>query len=137
MARGIRLYSEWLGCEIVELNVQPDHVPVIMSIPPKVSVSAYMGTIKGKTAIKIFKSYLMLKKRPHWGNHLWGKGYFLNTIGLNGEVIKRYVKYQEEEERRGEQTARIFNYGYVLWNSKPDGLNFFQLPAYAILSRFI
>ncbi len=53
----IRKLSEWLGCEVMELNVQADHVHLVVSIPPKVSVSTYMGTIKGKIAIKMFKSY--------------------------------------------------------------------------------
>src|SRR5438477_11113079 len=60
----IRKLSEWLGCEITELNVRIDHVHVVVSIPPKVSVSTYMGTIKGKIAIKMFRSYPMLKKSP-------------------------------------------------------------------------
>jgi putative transposase len=64
MERDIRMYSEWLGCEIAELNVQIDHVHVVLSIPQKVSVSTYMGTVKGKTAIRVFKSYPVLKKKP-------------------------------------------------------------------------
>ena len=70
MEKDIRLYSEWPGYEVVELSIQLDHVSegscghVVVSIPPKVSVSTYMGTIKGKTAIKVFRSYPMLKKRP-------------------------------------------------------------------------
>jgi len=51
MERDVRIYSEWLGCEIAELNVQADHVHVVVSIPPKVSVSIYMGTVKGKTVL--------------------------------------------------------------------------------------
>ena len=72
----IRKLSEWLGCEVMELNVQADHVHVVVSIPPKVSVSTYMGTIKGKIAIKMFNSYPMLKKKPYWGNHFLGKRLF-------------------------------------------------------------
>ncbi len=105
----IRKLSEWLGCEVIELNVQSDHVHVVVSIPPKVSVSTYMGTIKGKIAIKMFKSYPMLKKKPYWGNHFWARGYFVNTVGLNEEMIKRYVKYQEEEERKEERDQNNFN----------------------------
>lgn len=97
----IRKLSEWLGCEVIELNIQADHVHVVVSIPPKVSVSTYMGTIKGKIAIKTFKSYPMLKKKPYWGN--------LITIGLNEEMIKRYVKYQEGEERKKERDQSDFN----------------------------
>ena len=69
----IRKLSEWLGCEVIELNVQSDHVHVMVSIPPKVSVSTYMGTIKGKIAIKMFKTYPMLKKKPYWGT-TFGQG---------------------------------------------------------------
>ena len=88
----IRLLSEWMGCEIIELNVQHDHIHVVVSIPPKVSLSVYMGTIKGKLAIKLFKSYPVLKKKPYWGNHFWARGYFVNTVGLDEEMIRRYVK---------------------------------------------
>ena len=105
----VRKLSEWLGCEVVELNVQIDHVHVVVSIPPKVSVSTYMGTIKGKIAIKMFKSYPMLKKKPYWGNHFWARGYFVNTVGMDEEMIKRYVKYQEQEERREERDQNDFN----------------------------
>jgi putative transposase len=106
--KDIRMLSEWLGCEIIELNVRVDHVHVVVSIPPKVSVSTYMGTIKGKIAIKLFKSYPMLKKKPYWGNHFWARGYFVNTVGINEEMIKRYVKYQEDEERKEEQDGKDF-----------------------------
>ncbi len=77
MERDIRGISEWLGFEVTELNVQEDHVHVVVSIPPKVSVSDYMGMIKGKTAIKLFKSYPGMRKKPYWGNHFWARGYFI------------------------------------------------------------
>ena len=104
----IRKYSEWLECEIIELNVQADHIHVVVSIPPKVSVSQYMGTVKGKIAKKIFKSYPQMKKKPYWGNHFWARGYFVNTVGINEDVIRRYVKYQEEEEKKEEQDRNEF-----------------------------
>ena len=104
----VRKLSEWLGCEVMELHVQADHVHVVVSIPPKVSVSTYMGTIKGKIAIKMFKSYPKLKKKPYWGNHFWARGYFVNTVGVNEEMIKKYVKYQEEEERKEERDQNDF-----------------------------
>ena len=104
----VRKLSEWLGCEVEELNVRSDHIHIVISIPPKVSVSTYMGTIKGKTAIKLFKSYPVMKKKPYWGNHFWARGYFVNMVGINEEMIKRYVKYQEEEERKEEQDGENF-----------------------------
>jgi putative transposase len=73
-----------------------------------VSVSVLMGTFKGKLAIKLFKSYPGLKKKPYWGNHFWARGYFVSTIGLNEDVIRRYVKYQENEERKEENQGRDF-----------------------------
>ncbi len=96
------MYSEWKSVEIEEMNIQKDHVHLVVSIPPKVSVSEYMGVIKGKTAIKMFKSYPQLKKKPYWVNHFWAPGYFVNTIGMDKDVIKRYVKYQEKEEQQNQ-----------------------------------
>jgi putative transposase len=107
--RDIRSLSEWKGCEVEELNVQRDHIHIIVSIPPKVSVSEYIGIIKGKIAIKLFKTYPQLKKKPYWGNHFWARGYFVNTIGINEDVIKRYVKFQEEEEKREETNSKNFD----------------------------
>jgi len=65
----IRIYSEKLECEIVELNVQEDHVHLVVMIPPKVSISKYMGTIKGKSATRVFTQFPRLRQRPYWGNH--------------------------------------------------------------------
>jgi putative transposase len=71
----IRLYCEWKGCEIEELNIQPDHIHILVSVPPKVSLSELMGVLKGKLAIKLFKNYPQLKQKPYWGNHFWSRGY--------------------------------------------------------------
>ncbi len=79
-------------------------------VPPKVSISMLMGTLKGKLAIKLFKSYPKLKQRPYWGNHFWARGYFVSTIGLDGEMIKRYVKYQEKEEKNEEAQQQRFDF---------------------------
>ena len=104
----IRALSEWKGAEVLELNIQKDHIHMVVSVPPKISISELMGTIKGKTAIKIFKSYSALKKKPYWGNHFWSRGYFSSTIGLDEETIRKYVKYQEDEERREESQQLDF-----------------------------
>ena len=76
--------------------------------PPKVSVSELMGILKGKTAIKLFKSYPGLKSKPYWGNHFWSRGYCVSTVGLNEDMIRRYVKYQEETERLEEHDEQEF-----------------------------
>ena len=94
------MVSQWKEAEIQELSIQPDHIHMVCSVPPKVSISEFMGTLKGKLAIKLFKSYPSLKKLTYWGNHFWARGYFVSTVGLDSEMIKRYVRYQENEERR-------------------------------------
>ena len=103
--RDIKVISEWKGAEIEEMSVQKEHIHIVVSIPPKLSVSDYIGIIKGKTAIKMFKSYPKLRQKPYWGNHFWAPGYFVNTIGMDEDMIKRYVKYQEEEEKKIEQQS--------------------------------
>ena len=100
---------EWQSCELKEMNIQTDHIHLIVSIPPKISVSKLMGTLKGKTAIKISKSYPQLKKKPYWGNHFWSRGYFIDTIGLDEDKIKKYVIYKEKQERLEEQQS--FDFG--------------------------
>ena len=108
LEQDIRSICQWKEVEVAELNIQNDHVHMIVSIPPRVSVSDFMGILKGKTAIKMFKSYPNLKKKPYWGNHFWARGYFVNTVGINEEMIRRYVKYQENKERQEEQDRSDF-----------------------------
>ena len=98
----VNVISQWKEVEVQELSVQQDHVHLVCSIPPKISISDYMGILKGKLAIKLFKSYPNLKKKPYWGNHFWARGYFISTVGLDSDMIRRYVKYQENEERKDE-----------------------------------
>lgn len=69
----IRAFSQQQGGEVVELNVQIDHVHLLSMVPPKVSISGFVGTIKGRTAIRILNQYLELKHKPYWGNHFWAR----------------------------------------------------------------
>lgn len=122
----IQVVSSWKEVVIEALSVQPDHVHLVCSIPPKISVSDYMGILKGKLAIKLFKTYPSLKGKPYWGNHFWSRGYFVSTVGLDEDMIKRYVRFQENEERKieGNQPypllegsvikATVFNGGLLL-----------------------
>ena len=107
--RDIRMLCEWKDVEVLELNIQPDHVHTVLSIPPKISVSSFMGFLKGKLAIKVMKSYPRLRRKPYWGNHFWARGYFASTVGLNEDLIRRYVRYQEEQERREETERRDYD----------------------------
>ena len=93
----IIVQSERLGCEIVELNVQVDHIHLLIKVPPKVCISALMGVMKGKSAIRVFSKFPELKQRPYWGNHFWAEGYCVDTVGLDSEMIQKYVKYQEDK----------------------------------------
>ena len=104
----IRQVSEWYEVELEEMNVMKDHVHIVCSIPPKMSISKFMGILKGKTAIDIFAKKRHLKEKPYWGNHFWARGYFVNTVGIDEEVIKRYVKYQEGQERKQEDDKEQF-----------------------------
>ena len=101
--RCIRAFSERLGAEIVELNIQEDHVHLLALVPPKVSISEFMGTIKGRTAIRVLNKFRHLKRKPYWGNHFWTRGYCVDTVGLDAEKIRKYVKYQEDSEKQSER----------------------------------
>ncbi len=97
-----RLAEQKEGMEVLELNVQADHVHMVMVIPPKYAVSEVMGYLKGKTAIRLFQRYKRLGKQ-YWGRHLWSRGYCVSTVGLDEEKIRKYVKWQERKDREAEQ----------------------------------
>ena len=104
----IRAFSDQLKCEITELNVQIDHVHLLVMVPPKISISDYVGTVKGRTAIRVLNKYKKLKQKPYWGNHFWSRGYCVDTVGLDSEMIRKYVKYQEDKERKEEKQGQLF-----------------------------
>jgi len=74
--------------EVLEQNVQPDHIHLVVEIPPKCSVSGVMGFLKGKLAVKVFKRYPELGKK-FWGRHLWARGYCVSTVGIDEEMIRQ------------------------------------------------
>lgn len=90
------------GVEIIEMNVQSDHVHLVVWIPPKYAVSAVKGYLKGKLAIRIFQRYEKLGKQ-FWGRHLWGRGYCVSTVGIDETRIREYVQWQESKEREIEK----------------------------------
>ena len=86
------------GAEIVEQNIQVDHIHTIMIIPPKYSVSDVIGRIKGQSASKLRKKFTWLEK-VYWNeNIVWSPGYFVSTIGMNEDQIIKYVKWQESQD---------------------------------------
>ena len=103
VGEGVQAICGYAGCEVVELNVQPDHVHMIAMVPPKVAISNLMGRVKGQSSIKIFKQFRHLKEKPYWGNHFWSRGYCVDTVGVDAEMIRKYVKFQEKKQRYEEQ----------------------------------
>ena len=100
---GIQAICGYAGCEVVELSVQPDHVHLVVMVPPKKSISDLLGRLKGQTSMKIFQQFRELRRKPYWGNHFWAKGYCVDTVGLDADMIRKYVRYQEKQERQMEQ----------------------------------
>ena len=87
---------------IEEGHLQPDHVHMMISIPPKYAVSQVVGYIKGKSAIHLARTYGE-RKRNFVGQHFWARGYFVSTVGRDDEVIRQYIRNQEKEDQRLEQ----------------------------------
>ena len=87
---------------IEEGHLMADHVHMMISIPPKYSVSQVVGYIKGKSAIHLARTYGE-KRRNFVGQHFWARGYFVSTVGRDEEVIRQYIRHQEAEDQRLEQ----------------------------------
>lgn len=83
-------------------RLRPDHVHILISIPPKYAVSQVVGYIKGKSAIYIARNYLD-KRKNFKGQYFWARGYYMSTVGIDEEVIREYIRHQEDEDRRVDQ----------------------------------
>jgi len=93
----LRKLCEQKGVEIIEANACADHIHMLLSIPPKYSVSQIMGYLKGKSSLMIFDRHANLKYK--YGNrHFWARGYFVDTIGRNKKQIEEYIKNQMKED---------------------------------------
>ena len=85
------------GVEIIEGHLMPDHIHMLVSIPPKYSVSQFMGYLKGKSSLMIFDKHANLKYK--FGNrHFWAEGYYVSTVGLNEAAIAKYIREQEAHD---------------------------------------
>lgn len=92
----LKTLCKYKGVELIEGHLMPDHVHMLVSIPPKISVSTFMGYLKGKSALEIFDKHANLKYL--YGNrHFWAEGYYVSTVGLNESTIRKYI---EEQDRR-------------------------------------
>ena len=100
----IRKLCQWKGVEIIEAEACPDHIHLLVSIPPKISVSSFMGYLKGKSSLMIFDQHANLKYK--YGNReFWCRGYYVDTVGKNKKAIAEYIKNQLQEDLAYEQIS--------------------------------
>ena len=93
----IKTLCKYKVVEIIEGHMMPDHVHLLLSIPPKMSVSSFMGYLKGKSALMMFDKHTNLKYQ--FGNrHFWAEGYYVSTVGLNEAIIRKYIEEQEKHD---------------------------------------
>lgn len=98
----IRELCERKGVEILEAEACPDHIHMLVSIPPKLSVSEFMGYLKGKSSLMIFDKFANLKYR-YGSRQFWCRGYYVDTVGRNKKVIAEYIRNQLSEDKNYEQ----------------------------------
>ena len=102
----LRKLCEQKGVEILEANACPDHIHMLVSIPPKISVSSFMGYLKGKSSLMIFDRHANLKYK--YGNrHFWCKGFYVDTVGRNKNAIARYIQNQLQNDIASDQMSLI------------------------------
>ena len=100
----LRRLCDYKGVEIIEAQACPDHIHMLVKIPPKISVSSFMGYLKGKSSLMIFEEHANLKY--NYGNrHFWAEGYYVSTVGLNKNTIKRYIQNQDLEDKIKDQRS--------------------------------
>ena len=98
----LRRLARQKECEILEGHLMPDHVHILISIPPKYAVAQVMGYLKGKSAIQIARQFGGTR-RNFTGQNFWARGYFVSTVGRDENVIRQYIQHQEIEDRRQDQ----------------------------------
>ena len=106
IGRILRELCERKHVEIVEANACPDHIHMLVKIPPKMSVADFMGYLKGKSSLMIFDQHANLKYK-YGTRHFWCRGYYVDTVGRNEKVIQEYIKRQLEEDQRIDQLSLI------------------------------
>ena len=100
----LRKLCEWKGVEILEAEACPDHIHMLVQIPPKISVSSFMGYLKGKSSLMIFDKHANMKYR--YGNReFWCRGYYVDTVGKNKKAIAEYIRNQLQEDLAYEQMS--------------------------------
>jgi putative transposase len=101
----IRDLCKWKGVEIIEGHAMPDHIHLLVAIPPKLSVAAFMGYLKGKSAMMIFDRHSNLKYK--FGNrNFWSTGYYVSTVGLNEATIAKYIREQDKHDQMMDKISK-------------------------------
>lgn len=100
----VRKLCEWKGVEILEAEACPDHIHMLVSIPPKISVSSFMGYLKGKSSLMIFDKHANMKYR-YSNREFWCRGYYVDTVGKNKKAIAEYIRNQLQEDLAYEQMS--------------------------------
>ena len=98
----LRELCEWKGVKIITAEVCPDHVHMLVEIPPKMTVSGFMGFLKGKSSIMIYQKWVNMKYK-YRNRSFWCRGYYVDTAGKNDKVIEAYIKNQLKEDELSEQ----------------------------------
>ena len=112
----LRKLCEWKGVEIIEGEVCPDHIHMLVSIPPKMSVSGFMGYLKGKSSVMIFQKWGNMKF-AYRNREFWCKGYYVDTAGKNTKAIKEYISNQLKHDQESDQLS-LLTRGTHLMGSK-------------------
>ena len=100
----LRTICNRYGIELIEAQACPDHIHMLVCIPPKMSVSKFMGILKGKSSLMIFDRFAQLKYK--YGNrHFWARGYYVDTVGRNKTAIAKYIQNQLEEDKMMDQMS--------------------------------
>ena len=100
----LRKLCEYKGVEIIEAEACKDHIHMLVSIPPKYSVSQIMGYLKGKSSLMIYEKYANMKYK--YGNrHFWCRGYYVSTVGLNKRAVEQYIRNQLQEDYENDQIS--------------------------------
>ena len=100
----LRVLCQWKGVEIIEGEICPDHIHMLVSIPPKMSVSGFMGFLKGKSSLMIFQRFGNMKF-AYRNREFWCRGYYVDTVGKNTKAIQQYIANQLERDRKDDQLS--------------------------------
>jgi putative transposase len=100
----LRVLCQWKGVEIIEGEICPDHIHMLVSIPPKMSVSGFMGFLKGKSSLMIFQRFGNMKF-AYRNREFWCRGYYVDTVGKNTKAIQQYIANQLERDKKDDQLS--------------------------------